>query len=58
MLLSSVLDFQEVTTLFHQLQPKQSVESARNAAVEALLLADRNADTRLNRQEFAQLLTK
>lgn len=54
----SVLDFGEVTTLFRQLAPQQSVESARNAAVEALLLADQNTDSRLNKREFGQLLTK
>ena len=53
-----MLDFGEVTTLFLQLAPQQSVESARNAAVEALLLADKNTDTQLTKREFGQLLAK
>jgi hypothetical protein len=47
-----------VTALFQQLAPKQSAESAQNAAVEALLMADRSLDTQLNRQEFALMLAK
>jgi hypothetical protein len=47
-----------VTALFQQLAPKQSAESARNAAVEALLMADRSMDTKLTRQEFEILLSK
>jgi hypothetical protein len=47
-----------VTALFQQLAPQQSHESAQNAAVEALLLSDRDIDASLNQQEFQQLLAK
>jgi hypothetical protein len=54
----SVLCFAEVTALFQQLAPQQSYGSAQNAAVEALLLSDRDIDTKLNQQEFQQMLAK
>lgn len=47
-----------MTALFKQLAPNQSTESARNAAVEALLMSDKNVDTRLNRREFEEMLLK
>lgn len=53
-----VLDFAEVTALFQQLAPAQSAQSAQNAAVEALLMADRTMDARLSRREFGLMLTK
>lgn len=53
-----MLDFAEVTALFQQLAPNKSVESAQNAAVEALLMADRSMDSKLNRNEFALMLAK
>lgn len=54
----SALDFHEVTALFQQLAPQQSAESAQNAAVEALLMSDKNTDTKLSKAEFAELLSK
>lgn len=53
-----MLDFAEVTALFQQLAPAQSAQSAQNAAVEALLMADRTMDARLSRREFGLMLAK
>lgn len=52
------LDFGEVAGLFRQLSPEQGERSACNAAVEALLLADRNADSALTRAEFETMLAR
>lgn len=54
----SQLDFKEVAGLFKRLAPEQSTRSARNAAVEALLLTDSNVDRKLNHTEFQELLSK
>jgi hypothetical protein len=47
-----------VSALFKQLSPDQSAESAANAAVEALLLVDADANRQLDRPEFGKLLAK
>jgi hypothetical protein len=47
-----------VSALFQSLAPGQSPQSAQNAAAEALMLADRNANSRLDVAEFQQLVKK
>jgi hypothetical protein len=51
-------DFTEVTVLFEQLAPDQSHASAQRAAAEAMILSDRDTDTRLALHEFSALLSK
>jgi hypothetical protein len=54
----SLLDFKEVAGMLKQLDPAHSMRSARNAAMEALLLCDMDADRVLTPAEFQLLLKR
>jgi hypothetical protein len=52
------LDFREVAHMLKQFDPGHSLESARNAALEALLISDADSDRRLTQQEFDRLIIR
>lgn len=44
--------------MLKKLSPQQSLASARNAAIEALLMCDTDADRKLDRSEFQTLIDR
>ena len=44
--------------MLKRFDPGHSLESARNAALEALLISDVDSDRRLTHEEFEQLITR